>query len=210
MIAALSYSGKVFKSDLYIKAAKAALNFIFNNLQDKNGELLSRYREGETSSFGFLDDYAFLIWGLIETYEATYEIDYLEKALNLNNTMFHLFWDEENGGLFLSGRGGEELVLKSKDPYDGALPSGNSVAAANNLRLFRITGDTSLEERAENIFKAFSSTINKVPQGYSKMISAFLYSKVPGRQIVISGVRGDKNTEEMLSIINKNIIPLQL
>lgn len=207
MAASLAYGGRVLGEDGYIKAADKALSLIFSRLQNENGRLLSTIREGNAANLGFLDDYAFVISALIEMYEASFEIEYLEKALKLNNDMFDIFWDDNNGGLFLSGWDNEELIFKSKDAYDGAIPSGNSVAAMNNIRLSKITGNSELEERAEDIFRAFGSQVKKLPTAYSKMISAFLYSTIPGKQIVIAGEKNNTDTIEMLRALNHKYSP---
>lgn len=207
MAASLAYGGRALGEDRYIKAADKALSFIFSRLQNENGRLLSTIREGSAANLGFLDDYVFVISALIEMYEASFEIEYLEKALKLNNDMFDIFWDDNNGGLFLSGWDNEELIFKSKDAYDGAIPSGNSVAAMNNIRLSKITGNTELEERAEGIFRAFGSQVKKLPTAYSKMISAFLYSTIPGKQIVIAGEKNNTDTIQMLRALNHKYSP---
>lgn len=207
MIAAMSYAGRVFERQDYKDAAKKSAYFILNNLINDNGRLLCRYRDGETGNVGFLDDYAFLIFGLLNLYEATFELDYLEKAVDLNNEMIKYFWDEENGGFFFYGKDSENLILKTKEIYDGALPSGNSVAATNLIRLSRITGHVELEEKAEEIFNLFSEKINKVPLGYINTISAFLNSTIPDTHIVIAGDKEDINTKALINEINKKFLP---
>lgn len=207
MIGALAYGGRCFGNNEYIKAAEEAIDFIFNNLIDKNGRLLARYRAGESAYPAYLDDYAFLIHGLIEMYEATYKSIYLEKALSLNNDMIKLFHDSENGGFFLYGNDSEELILKSKDVYDGAIPSGNSMAAINMLRLSRITGNSPLEDMADEIFNTFGGTVEKSPYAHTKFLSAFLLSTLPPKHIIIAGKNEDSTTKEMLNLINKAYMP---
>ncbi|AJA49318.1 thioredoxin domain-containing protein [Clostridium pasteurianum DSM 525 = ATCC 6013] len=206
MIAAMAYAGKVFKIEAYKKAAKKASDFILANLIDNRGRLLCRYRDGETGNVGFLDDYAFFVFGLIELYEATFEVHYLKKAVDLNGEMIKYFWDEENSGFFFYGKDSEELILKTKEIYDGALPSGNSVAAMNLIRLSRITGDVQLEEKVAEIFSLFSEKINKVPLGYINTISAFLTNTVPDIHIVIAGDKDDVNTKTLIDEINKRFL----
>ena len=109
---------------------------------------MARYREGEIAHLGYLEDYAFLVHALIELYEANFNIKYLSKALELNENMLKLFKDEDQGGLFLYGIDGEELIVRPKDIYDGAIPSGNSVATLNMLRLARLTANRELESEA--------------------------------------------------------------
>lgn len=207
MIASMAYGGRILNNSKYIEAAKKALNFIFNKLKDENGRLLARYRDGEAAYPAYLDDYAFIILALIEMYETTYEYAYLKKALQLNDEMIKYFWDDENRGLFIYAKDSEQLVLKSKEVYDGAIPSGNSVAAMNMIRLYKITGDIRLEQKCNEIFGAFGGTIESFPKAYTKMITAFLYSIVPGKQIVIAGRRKDKETEKFLRIVKERYMP---
>ncbi len=148
MIAALAVGARVLDNKEYAEAAEKAVAFIKSKLVREDGRLLARYREGDAAYSGYLDDYAFLIWGLIELYEATFKAEYLKFALALNKDMLKYFYDEDNGGLFLYGSDSEKLIVRPKDVYDGATPSGNSVAAVNFLRLGRLTGEPDLEGKA--------------------------------------------------------------
>ncbi|MBU3192747.1 thioredoxin domain-containing protein [Clostridium algidicarnis] len=177
MIAAFAKAGMVFHEDKYKDASIKALDFIFSKLQRADGRLLARFRQGESRYLAYLDDYAFIIWALIEVYEVTKDYTYVEKALELNKQMIDLFKDKEKGGLFLYGNDSEKLILRPKDIYDGAIPSGNGVAAMNMLRLSKITGDVKLKDEAESIFKVFGDSINKIPRAHAKTLEALLYSK---------------------------------
>ena len=176
MIAAFAKAGKILNEEKYKDASIKALEFVFTKLQREDGRLLARFRDGESRYLAYLDDYAFIIWALIEVYEGTKEYSYVEKALELNKQMIELFLDKEKGGLFLYGNDSEKLILRPKDIYDGAIPSGNGVAAMNMLRLFKITGDINLKEEAESIFKVFGNSINKIPRAHAKTLEALLYS----------------------------------
>jgi uncharacterized protein YyaL (SSP411 family) len=131
MIAAFAKGYEALGNEAYAEAAKRAAGFILQNLRTADGRLLRRYRHGDAAYPGYLDDYAFLVWGLIELYEATFEVSYLEEAVALNKAMIDIFWDKQGGGLFFTGKGNEPLITQSKEIYDGALPSGNSVAVLN-------------------------------------------------------------------------------
>ena len=131
MIAAFAKAGDVFNSDDYIKQAENSAQFILKNLTDKNGRLLKRYRNGKSGIDSHLDDYAFFIWGLLELYEATFNTIYLSEAIKLSEIMVSEFWDTENGAFFLGSNNSEKLIVRAKTGYDGAIPSGNSVAAMN-------------------------------------------------------------------------------
>ncbi len=149
--------------------------------------LLRRHRQGDAAYPGYLDDYAFLTWGLIELYEATFKISYLEEAIALNQAMIDIFWDKEDGGLYFTGKGNELLITRSKRIYDGALPSGNSVAALNFLRLGRMTGNVDLEQRAEQLTQAFSEQVKDQPMAYTQLLIALDFMVGPSQEIVIAG-----------------------
>ncbi|NLN42596.1 MAG: thioredoxin domain-containing protein [Clostridiales bacterium] len=183
MIAAMAIVGRVLNKPQYTKAAQKALDFILENLINEDGRLLARYRDGDAAYLAYLDDYAFLVWGLIELYQTTFDAEYLHKAIEFNKNMLDLFHDKENGGLFLYAKDGEKLIARPKEVYDGALPSGNSVAALNMLRLARITGDYHLEEKAYNQLNAFASIVQK------KSFSTLIFSN--GGYIGIISNKGD-------------------
>ena len=108
--------------------------------------MLKRFRSGKAGLQPHIDDYSFFIWGLIELYEATYEVRFLEKVIELSNVMVEDFMDDNNGGFFIGPRGGEKLIVRAKDSYDGAIPSGNAVAALNFIRLSKFTGISKWEK----------------------------------------------------------------
>ncbi|WP_331489727.1 thioredoxin domain-containing protein [Tepidibacter hydrothermalis] len=207
MIAAMAYGGRALNNLDYINASKKAAKFILNNLRTEDGRLLARYREGEVAHLGTIDDYAFMIWGLIELYETTFDIVYLQNAIDLNNDMINLFWDENEGGLFITGKDSEELVVRPKDIYDGATPSGNSVATMNMLRLAKLTGNQELEEKAMSQFNLFAGKIKENPNSYSYFMMAFLFSNIDTKEVVIVGDRNNKDTQTMLENINSRFLP---
>jgi len=206
MIAALALGGRAFCSDEYIEAAEAAYGFIQRNLVRSDGRLLARYRDGESAFPAYLDDYAFLVWGLIELYQATFKTNYLKRALELNRDMIALFWDEKEGGLFLYGEDSEQLIMRPKEVYDGALPSGNSVALYNMLRLSRMTGDTQIEERARQVMENFGGEVGHNPTAHSFFMSALLFSLQPTREVVITA-RSREDAQGMLNRINGSFVP---
>jgi hypothetical protein len=166
MIAALSYSGKVFGKKIYIDKAKKTADFIITNCIDKEGRLLSTYINGKAYNFGFLEDYAFFIYGLLELHEATREQVYLEIGKKLIEDMLNLFWDDKDGGLFYYSSISEELIFRPKDVYDGAIPSGNSMAALDLIKLYTITKDEEIYEKYKELLYAFGGNINSNPSSY--------------------------------------------
>jgi len=207
MIAALAKAYQVFGDQVYAAAARRAAAFILKNLKTAEGRLLRRYRQGNAAYPGYLDDYAFMVWGLIELYEATFEVSYLQEAIALNEAMIEIFWDEQGGGLYFTGKGNERLITRSKEIYDGALPSGNSVAASNFLRLSRITGNTDLERRAEELTRAFSGQVTERPMGCTQLMVALDFMVGPSQEIVIAGDPALETTRAMVKIIQRSFLP---
>lgn len=127
MIAALARGAQVLDEPLYLKAAQKAADFLFADMVDEHGRLLHRWRAGDASITAMLDDYAFVVWGLLELYEAGYEVKYLDTALGLARQMLERFEDKKEGGLFYTFVDVEEVLLRQKEVQDDALPSGNSL-----------------------------------------------------------------------------------
>ncbi len=207
MIAAFSMGYQILGDPAYKEAAQGGARFILKHLKKADDRLVRRYRQGDAAYAAYLDDYAFLVWGLIELYEATFDISYLEEAVSLNNNMIEIFWDEENGGLYFTGKGNEELITRSKELYDGALPSGNSVAALNLIRLSRLTGNIDLEKRAEQLTQAFARQVEAQPMGYTQFLIALDFMVGPSKEIVISGDPSLKTTQAMVQAVRSRFLP---
>ncbi len=206
MIAALAAGSRVLDESSHAEAAERAASFILKEMYGESG-LLHRYRDGEAAIHACLDDYAFLTWGLIELYEATFETLYLESAVKLQMEMIERFWDDKNGGFFFTGDDGEELLVRKKEIYDGAVPSGNSVAVFNLLRLGRMTENPSFEEKASRTISGFSGKINRSPWAHTQMITALDLGRGPTCEVVIIGERDDEGTRSMLKALNRHFIP---
>ncbi|MHA2367091.1 MAG: thioredoxin domain-containing protein, partial [Candidatus Hodarchaeales archaeon] len=200
-------AAQVFDNKYYVESAEKALNFILKIMLQKNGELLHRYRRGDAKISGYADDYAFLIQGLIELYQATYNPKYLQISLELNNYLIDHFWDKNNGGLFFTSDTNEKLLIRTKEIYDGAIPSANSVSMLNFTRLARITGNADLEKKAMGISKAFSDQINKMPSGYTHMMTGLDFAIGPSFEIVIVGNKDNKKTQEIIQNVNSIYLP---
>jgi uncharacterized protein YyaL (SSP411 family) len=186
MIAALARAAIVFDEPEYLAAANRAADFVFGRLTDENGLLLRRFRENQARHTGFLDDYAFFVWGLIELYQAGGNPAHLKKALALHKKSFELF-GSESGGLYYTPSHGEALVARMQDAYDSALPSGNSVAAANGIRLARLVGDSSLEEQAVGIINAFGAVAAAQPTAFTHLLHTLVTSQGNLREVVLCG-----------------------
>lgn len=207
MIVSLSVAGRIFKNEKYIETAKQTVDFIYNNLIDSDGRLLARYRNGNSSILSYAEDYSFLIWGLIELYETTFDSIYLQKALDLNKELIKYFWDEKSSGLFLYGIDSDQLIIRPKEIYDGVLPSANSVSTLNWLKLSRLTGDSNLEELALKQFKTFSYNINLNPSSCTFMLCAYLFQTSSTKEIIILGDKKNNRTKEMIDILNDKFNP---
>jgi uncharacterized protein YyaL (SSP411 family) len=207
MIAALAKGGRVLDNSLYLSAAEKAVDFLLHNLMREDGRLLARYRQGEAAYLAYLDDYAFLIWSLLELYESTYKPIYLQKALVLNEEMLELFWDEEKKYLYLTGQDSEKILARPREIYDGALPAGNSVAALNLLKLASLTGAYQLEDKAEQLFYSCGQEVEANPMGYTYFLQAYLYSQAPVSTIVLVEGEENKDNSEMVLLLQKGFLP---
>jgi uncharacterized protein YyaL (SSP411 family) len=207
MISALAMGARAFDNKTYEKAAINAADFIINNLISKDGLLLHRYRDGQSAIAANLDDYAFFIMGLFELYQTTFNILYLKTATNLIKYLIENFWDNENGGFYFTKINDEIAGFRKKDVYDGEIPSGNSIALLNLIKLSRITADNSLEDKAFKILKAFSKTIENTPEAYTQFISSFDFIIGPSFEIVIVGDNYSNETKKILKAINLAFVP---
>ncbi|MDK2912320.1 MAG: uncharacterized protein PWR29_1277 [Methanolobus sp.] len=207
MIAALAKAARAFEEPAYAREAATTADFLLSRMLDPEGKLFHRFREGEVAVEAFLDDYAFLIWGLTELYQATFDTEYLKNALYLNDQLLVRFRDNMHGGFFHTAEDSEKLILRSKEIYDGAIPSGNSVCALNLLQLGRMTGNIDLENKAYEIMQLFSGQVSKMPIGYTQLLCALDFALGPSREIVVVGDPESIETKEIISDINKEFIP---
>ncbi len=206
MIAALAKGFAVTGDKRYLAAAEGSASFIRDRLQTPAGRLLRSFHRGEGSVPAFLEDYAFLVHGLIGLYEATLDRNRLSEALRLSGDMLRLFGDAE-GGLYDTGCDAEEVLVKKKSADDVVTPSGNSMAAMNLLRLGRITADEALVGEGERILRAFMGNAARQPAGYLYLLSALDYFTAPGVEITLAGRQDDPGTVAMLRVIGRRFIP---
>ena len=207
MIAALAKAAQVFMDKVYLKAAQNAVKFILNNMRERDGRLYHRHREGESAIMANLDDYAFLIWGLIECYEASFDASFLKTALRLQEDLTKHFWDKEHGGYYFTPDDGEDLIAREKESYDGAIPSGNSVAMSNLVRLSRLTGNAKLEGQAVDISRALAGSVGRMPMGHTQFMMALGFLIYPSYEIVVAGRPKADDTERMLHALREHFLP---
>ncbi|MDO3660995.1 thioredoxin domain-containing protein [Bacillus sp. C28GYM-DRY-1] len=206
MIAGLAKAAKVYQEPKYLSLAEDAITFIENQLII-DGRVMVRYRDGEVKNKGFIDDYAFLLWAYLDLYEASFDLSYLQKAQKLTDDMIGLFWDEEHGGFYFTGHDAEALIVREKEVYDGAVPSGNSVAAVQLLRLGQVTGNLSLIEKAEMMFSVFKPDIEAYPSGHAFFMQSVLKHVTPKKEIVIFGSADDPDRKQIITALQKAFKP---
>jgi uncharacterized protein YyaL (SSP411 family) len=207
MIAALALGGRAFDEPRYVRAAERAAAFVWSELRGEDGRLLKRWRSGSAGLSGVLDDYAYLTWGLIELYQANGDPAHLKQALECNSRMLQHFEDPAAGGLFLAPDDASDLIVRTRDSYDGALPSGNSVAALNLLRLARLTGQSELEERGRALLDAFAGDVRGVPAAHTQMLAALDFALGPGFELVLAGPREAADVRAARAALGRTFAP---
>jgi len=206
MIAALAIAGRNLNEPAYIRAAREATDFLLRYLRKKDGRLLHRFRGDKAGLEAHLDDYAFLVWGLIELYEADFNTRDLQMAIDLNAEMLKHF-RTPRGGLYFTADDAEGLLVRPMDAYDGAIPSGNSVAMMNLIRLARMIGNTELEQQAASIVQAFSKEAGRLPSAFTYMMSAFMFAEQRSYEVVLAGDKDSEDGKAMLHAIRQDFIP---
>jgi uncharacterized protein YyaL (SSP411 family) len=177
-------------------------------LFDENGNLLHRFRENESAISAQIDDYAFLIWGLLELYETTFKVEYLQKAIDLTEFVISNFWDfENNSGFYFTSNTNSKLIARTKEFYDGAIPSGNSVMYQNLIKLNKLTAKIKYLEFSENLSLAFKQFTEKTPIGFSQFLVGYSFTQNPSFEIIIVGAKRNLQTIEILKTINSVFLP---
>jgi len=207
MIAALADAWRLLQLPAYRTAAETAWNFIQEHLTDGNRRLLHRWRDGEAAYAGQLDDYAFTAFALLKLYDATFNADYLERATEISDQMIEYFFDESKGGFFLYANDSQQLITRPKETYDGAIPSGNSVAALVLARLSRLTGEKKWTEYKEKQLAYLAGQIRQYPAGHSAALFAFMQELYSSQELVCVTTDG-QNSAELKKFLQENELPL--
>src|SRR5438034_5697897 len=208
MIPAYARAAQVLDDRRYVEIALRAANFLRANLYDPSREILYRnYREGRSDIEGFADDCAFVIQGLLDLYEASFDVEWLKLATQLQETQDRLFFDEKNGGYFSTSGKDQSVFLRMKDDNDGAEPAASSVAALNLLRLSQFHDDKQMTERARKTIDAFATTLSHFPSAMPQMLVALDYSLSKPRQIVIAGKKDAPETKALLEEVRRHFLP---
>ena len=206
-IAALAKAGRAFGSGTALQAAKQAADFILRQLLTRQGKLLHRYRDGDAAINAFLDDYAFLVFGLTELYMSTFEPQYLLRAVELAETTIEEFQDEQTGLFYLSSRGAETPLMRPHDFYDGAIPCGAAVITYDLLRLARLTGRVEFEQAADRSFRAASTEIAGAPAAHTFWLSALDFVLGPSHEVVIVSGSGPDDYNRFTGPLGRSFLP---
>src|SRR5262245_3947759 len=208
MISAFARAAQVLDEPRYLEIATRAANFLWANLYDKRSKLLYRsYREGRSNIEGFADDYAMVIQGLLDLYEASFDVEWLRFAIQLQETQDRLFFDQGNGGYFSNSGRDKNVFVRMKDDNDGAEPAASSVAALNLLRLSQIRDDPKVAKRAKNTIDAFATILSRFPSTMPQILVALDYSLSKPRQIVIAGKKDTPETKALLKEVRRHFLP---
>nr|MDJ0986783.1 thioredoxin domain-containing protein [Desulfobacterales bacterium] len=207
MIAALSQGARVLDKPEYAAAAEKSAQFILTRMQADDDRLFHRFREGELAVEAQAADYAFLIHGLLNLYQATFNLSYAEKAAALQEKMLADFWDPDKGGFYSTANEGEALPVRPKELYDGAMPSANSVSLLNLLWLSRLTGDPQWDTKAQEQMRAFSGTVKAQPTAFTYFLLGVDFALRPGQEVVITGDPNKTDAQQMLAALNLNFAP---
>lgn len=206
MIAAFARGASVFKEGRYLLTARRAAEMVLDKMRSQDGSLLHMYRDGPAQVPGFLDDHAFMAWGLIELYQADQDPRWLEEALLIIKRMLARFWDPEQGGFFQTGLAAGPIP-QQKEIYDGAVPSGNSIAILDLLTLYRITEEPDLLERVDAAIAAFSGSVFVSPENHTQLLNAVDLRQGPFYSIVISGEKGGADTARFFDELATRFVP---
>jgi uncharacterized protein YyaL (SSP411 family) len=208
MISAFARAAQVLEEPKYLEAATRAAAFVIAKNYDPNTRTLKRrYREGEAKFPAHLDDYAFFTLGLLDLYETSFDVKCLQQAVALTETQLRLFRDEHGHGFFDTSGEDASILLRTKEEYDGAEPSGNSIAVWNLLRLAQMLNRPEWRDLAESTLRAFASRGERMPHAMPQMLAAMDFSLDQPKQIIIAGQAGAPDTKALLAAIHARFIP---
>jgi uncharacterized protein YyaL (SSP411 family) len=206
MISAFCKGYQVLGDQKYLTAAQKAVDFLLEKLYI-DGRILKTYRNGKSHLNGYLSDYAFLVAALIDLYESNFQWTYLAKAIEINDLMIQKFSDEKSGGFYFTPADHEPLIVRTRNPYDNAIPSGNSVAVHNLLKLSQFTGNFKLKEQAEQTLKLYTTQMQRSPSGFAVLLSSLDYFWGKPKEIVIAGDRKSEKRVEMIAAVHEHYLP---
>ena len=206
MISAFARAYQVLGKQEYLETAQNAAGFILQHMLTESGRLLHTYKAGRARFVGYQDDYAFFCCGLLDLYEASFDPAWLDAAETLTETMLDEFWDPAEGGFFFSGKSNEELIVRSKNPYDNATPSGNSMAVMSLMRLGTILDRPDLWKRAEQTLKLFEPMLREMPSGFGQMLCGLDFFSRRPVEVVLVGEPEDADTKKLLAAAYRRLL----
>ena len=209
MISALAKGYVTLRKESYLQRAATCADFIWETLWQSDS-LLRVYKDGQARFKGCLEDYAYYLEGLVALYEVSFESRWLEKAQRLAESMINLFWDEKDGGFFMTASDHEPLIARLKNSMDDSMPSANAVAAMALLRLGRLTGNSLFEEKGRQTVQAFQGDMSQRPAAYTAMLAALDFMESAPVEIVLSGPKEDKEYQKMLETLYHDYRPNQM
>jgi uncharacterized protein YyaL (SSP411 family) len=207
MMAAFALGARILNNPDYARAAEKSAQFILTKMRDNRGRLFHRFRDGELAVEAQAADYAFLIYGLLNLYQATFNLNYAEEAAALQEKMLQDFWDPDKGGFFSTANESEALPVRPKELYDGAIPSANSVSLLNLLWLTRLTGDPKWDNHAHDQLRVFAGTVKAQPTAFTFFLLGVDFALQPGQEVVIAADPDETGAQEMLAALNLNFTP---
>jgi uncharacterized protein YyaL (SSP411 family) len=206
MLRAFAEAGPALDRPDYTEVARRNADFLLKSML-RDGRLLRTYKEGEAKLNAYLEDYAYLIEGLVSLYEATFETRWLEAARQLADTLVAEFWDEAEGGFFFTGRSHEQLILRTKEYEDNASPSGNSSAAWGLLRLGELIGEPRYREKSAAILRAVQGVLARYARAFGHMLCALDFYLSSPVQIAIAGEPADERARALARAAHRRYLP---
>lgn len=207
MIAAMSFAYQVLGEKKYLAAAQKSASFILSKMRGQDGKLKTRYRDGEARYSGYLDDYAFLIWGLLSLYESDFDKKWYEEVLSLQKIQDTNFWDELGGRYFFTDGSDPTVFVRNKESYDGAIPAGNSASALNLLKLSALRGDLSYQAKALRILKNTRDLLLQAPAGVSLLLQAVDFATDKSKELAFIGNIKDPEIASVLNELRSSFLP---
>ena len=208
MISAFARGAQVLGDTTYLESATRAAEFVRKKLYDEKTHTLTRsYRGGPSAVGGFAEDYAFYVQGLLDLYEASFDVKWLQLAGQFQETQDRLFWDERNGGYFTSTGDDPSILIRLKEDNDNAEPAPSSIAARNLLRLAQIRDSKAMRKRAAETIAAFSAGLNNFPSAMPQMLVAIDFSLTKPKQIVLAGKPDAADTRELIDEVRRHYLP---
>jgi uncharacterized protein YyaL (SSP411 family) len=206
-ISAFALGYQAFGVEAWREAAEKAARFVLGEMWESERGLLHAHRAGSSHTPAYLDDHAFMLQGVLDLFEATFDLEWIRQAHRIAGAMIDRFWDAGAGGFFLTPAGQGDLLVRTRRPYDGALPSGNGLAALGLQRLAALTGRSDYLERAERTLRAFRREITGAPTSTAGLLLATDFLVGPVEEVAIVGTAGSRDTADLLAAARCSFSP---